>query len=178
MPPTLSHAFTLRAYVSHEHAISVKTVKGGPQRMSIPIQSGYLHGSGIEAEIIPGGADWPVAPTHKIPRQFIPLDPTASTLHIGARLNLKTSTGEAIYIQHSGVLKIDEKSKSNMGPSKDAKSTQFGDHELFVTPVIETSDASLKWVEAASLVAEGRWIVEERKKGVEYEVYVVRSSGE
>lgn len=132
--------------------------------MSVPVQSGFLRGSGIEAEIIPGRADWPL------------LDPTNNTLHIDARLNLKTTSGEAIYIQYAGVLKADEKSAPHLATEPGAKSTEYGDHEWFVNPVVETSEIELKWVESASFVAEGRWIEEEGRRGIEYEIYRVRAS--
>lgn len=61
----------------------------------------------------------------------------------------------------------------------DAKTTQIGDHELFATPTIETSDPEYKWVESAVWVAEGRFVVGEDGDGVvaiEYEVHRVKRS--
>lgn len=62
----------------------------------------------------------------------------------------------------------------------DAKTTQFGDHELFTTPIMGTSDPEFKWVESCVWVAEGTFVLGEDGDGVvaiEYEVYRVRGSG-
>lgn len=79
-------------------------------------------------------------------------------------------------MHYTAILQVDEKSMSAgpLGWDTDATSTQFGDHDWFSSPVIETSDPELKWVEASMFVGEGRWVVEGGKRAIEYEIYRVR----
>lgn len=60
--------------------------------------------------------------------------------------------------------------------SSDAVETQFGDHELFSTPVLETGDPEWKWIESAVWVGEGRVVVEDGRVGVEYEISRVNAT--
>lgn len=53
----------MRAYYEQEHTLNVKTVKGGPQRLFIPLTSGFLRGKGVEASLVPGAADLPLVRT-------------------------------------------------------------------------------------------------------------------
>lgn len=57
MPPTLEHHFTLRAVFAKD-VVNVKQVLGGPQRIVVPLTTGFLRGSGLEAEVLPGSGDW------------------------------------------------------------------------------------------------------------------------
>ena len=70
------------------------------------------------------------------------------------------------------MLKFDPKIEKVLGWAADAKTTEYGDHQWFVRPVIETSSEKFKWVETTLFVGEGRGIVEDGGKavGVEYEI--------
>jgi hypothetical protein len=58
MGPKLEHAFTMRGYMNKENSLDLKTIKFGPQRIIVPITHGFIEGSGLKAEIVPGGGDW------------------------------------------------------------------------------------------------------------------------
>ena len=57
--------------------------------------------------------------------------------------------------------------------AEDAGTTNFGDHHWYSTPIFETSDPNLKWIEDAAWVGQGRVVVDERGSAVEYEIYQV-----
>lgn len=58
MAPTLEHYFTMRAYFDRPNMLPVGKVKGGPQRTVVPLNTGWLRGSGTNAELLPGSGDW------------------------------------------------------------------------------------------------------------------------
>ncbi|PIB02849.1 hypothetical protein CB0940_11941 [Cercospora beticola] len=101
------------------------------------------------------------------------LNPQTNTSHLDVRLSFRTPEGHGIYVHYDGMMQVDEACLAAI-LNKDAKTTQYGDHELFSTPIMETSDESKKWIESSSWVAEGRWVVEDGKVAIEYEVYRVR----
>jgi hypothetical protein len=70
-------------------------------------------------------------------------------------------------------VKIDEAITKVLTRAKDAKSTEFGDHDWFITPVIETSDEKFKWVENTLFVAQGRLVVDEKGSAIEYQIFKV-----
>lgn len=53
MAPKLEKCFVMRAYISKDHSHGLN-----PARSIVPIISGFIEGSGLKAEIIPGGGDW------------------------------------------------------------------------------------------------------------------------
>lgn len=58
MAPKLERFFTMRGYMSKENTVDLKAIKGGASRIIVPITHGFIKGSGLEAEILPGGGDW------------------------------------------------------------------------------------------------------------------------
>lgn len=74
-------------------------------------------------------------------------------------------------MRYTGVMKNDEATAKVLGFAEDAETTQFGEHEWFTGPKFETSDASLKWIEDAFWVAQGRCVVDQGGIGIEYEIY-------
>lgn len=93
------------------------------------------------------------------------------------RLQLRTPTGSHIYVHYDGMMKVDELCQAAVvADFSTARTTRYGEHELFATPIMETSDAEWKWVESSVWVAEGRWVVENETVAIEYEVYLVRKS--
>lgn len=91
------------------------------------------------------------------------------------RTQARTADGESLYIHYTGVLKIDEAGGKVLGWAKDAKTTNFGDHQWFAGPIVETSSEKFKWVETTLFVGEGRFVVEDdgASEAVEYEIYKV-----
>lgn len=55
--PKLEKHFTMRINLSPEHVYDLKSVRG-PNKLIAAIAGGFIRGEGIEAEILPGGADW------------------------------------------------------------------------------------------------------------------------
>lgn len=90
MTPKLEQVFTLRATLGKENALPLGSVRGGIHRMVAPVIGGFIKGPDIDAEILPGGGDWPL------------VDPVVENLYLDARLQARTSTGEMIYIRYPG----------------------------------------------------------------------------
>jgi hypothetical protein len=70
-------------------------------------------------------------------------------------------------------MKVDEALSKVLTGADDAKTTSFGDHYWYSTPMFETSDPALKWIEDAAWVGQGRVVVDESGAAVEYEIYQV-----
>lgn len=60
MPPKLEKVFTLRGYLDSASTIDAGPSKddNGPRQIVVPIPSGYLEGSDMRAELLPGSGDW------------------------------------------------------------------------------------------------------------------------
>lgn len=60
MAPKLRKVFTLRGYLDPKGIIDAGPLRGdnGPRQIVAPIPSGYLEGSGVRAELLPGSGDW------------------------------------------------------------------------------------------------------------------------
>lgn len=82
MPPTLEHHFTLHAIFAKE-AVNVKQILGGPQRIIVPLTGGWLKGSGLEADILPGSGDWFLVSTSS---QVNPIDSDLNSLNLITRV--------------------------------------------------------------------------------------------
>lgn len=100
------------------------------------------------------------------------------------RLSLRLrDSAHAIYVRYEGLLRVDAASHPQLMGQRNAASTRWGQHEWFMSPVFETSDPDLKWIEEACFVGEGRWVVEKEKGsgeqeiGVEYQIFRLRGSG-
>ncbi|KAJ9494967.1 hypothetical protein LTR99_001298 [Exophiala xenobiotica] len=161
MAPKLEQVFAMRGYMSKENTVNLKEIKGGPVRIVVPITHGFIKGSGLEAEILPGGGDW------------ILLDTSTGVAHLDVRTQARTSDGHELYVHYHGVLKIDEAANKVLAWSPDAKTTKSGEHEWFSAPIIETSDPKFKWVETSLWVGQGHWVADETGFAVEYEIYKV-----
>ncbi len=95
-------------------------------------------------------------------------------MHLDVRTQALTSAGgHGIYVHYHGVLKVDEGGGKVLTWAPDAKTTQYGDHEWFNAPVIETDDPSYKWVETSLFIGQGRYVVDEEGSAVEYQIYKV-----
>jgi hypothetical protein len=58
MTPSLEHVFTMRLYTAPEKALVIPQAKGDSHRIIAFLTHGHVKGSGFEAELLPGGADW------------------------------------------------------------------------------------------------------------------------
>ena len=56
--PKLEKRFTMRIYLSKENTHDLGAMRNGPRRYIAAITRGSIKGEGLEAEILPGGADW------------------------------------------------------------------------------------------------------------------------
>jgi len=56
--PKLEKHFTMRIYLSKENIYDLGAMRNGPHRHIAAITRGFIKGEGVEAEILPGGADW------------------------------------------------------------------------------------------------------------------------
>ena len=93
--------------------------------------------------------------------------------HLNARIHARTAAGTGIYVQYKGTLKLDDALLKMFTWSLDAKTTKFGDHEWFTTPIFETDDESLQWIEDQTWVGQGRAVIENGETAVEYGIYQV-----
>ena len=101
------------------------------------------------------------------------MNPATKTAHVNVRFAACTSSGDAIFAQYQGILKVDEAGEKLLAGAPDAKSTAYGDQEWFISPQIETSSEKFKWVEETVWLGQGHWVVDERGSAAEYEVYRV-----
>lgn len=164
MAPKLEQVFTLRAFIAKEGTLPLGSVKGGAHRLVVPVVGGFLSGSGLEAEILPSSGDWPL------------LDPAAGIIHLDARLQARSSSGQMIHIRYPGIMKMDPQLEKGLQWSPEAKTTESRDHYWIGVPVFEVNSEELKWMEQTVFVAHGHWYISnDGKQAVEYEVYKVVS---
>ena len=99
-------------------------------------------------------------------------DPSSKVAHLDVRLQARTDS-DSFYVHYHGVMKFDEAISNWVSRSKEAKSTEFGDHEWFMSPRFETSSKEFKWIESAMFLGRGRCIVDGDEIAVEYEIFKV-----
>ncbi|RYC82306.1 hypothetical protein BFJ63_vAg14793 [Fusarium oxysporum f. sp. narcissi] len=165
MTPSLEHVFTMRMYTSPDKALVIPEAKGNNHRIIAFLTHGHLKGSGLEAELLPGGADW------------ILRDPDTNTGHLDVRVQFRSKEGHGIYIHFKGILEIDEKWMEVFTGGPGARTLEFGENEWLGSPIIETSHPELKWVERSAFVSELRWFIDDDGSiAVENAVYKVKPS--
>jgi hypothetical protein len=96
MPPKLEQVFTIRAFLGKEGTLQLGSVRGGTQRVFIPVTGGHIKGPGIDATVLPGGGDW------------LLLDTASATAHLDVRAQAQTTEGEIIYAHYPGILKVND----------------------------------------------------------------------
>jgi len=138
----------------------------GHVRIIAPLTFGYIRfiDSGVEGKIHPPAADWLLH------------NPEANQAEFDTRLRASTDSGE-VYIHYRGRIGLDDAAKKFLTFSPEASTTEFGDAYWVMTPSLETSDERLKTFEDVQLLGQGRWIVDNNGKGVEYEVFAVKVGG-
>ncbi|EXJ55425.1 hypothetical protein A1O7_08352 [Cladophialophora yegresii CBS 114405] len=164
MAPKLERCMTVRGYIAvGDDILHIKNVLNGPQRSFIPVTGGYIRGvgpaEGLEAEISPASSDG------------VLMNPSTNTAHLNVRVGARSSTGAAIFVQYQGIIKVNEAGGKVLSGASDAKSTEYGEQEWFISPLIERSDERLKWMEESVWVGQGHWVVDEQGSAVEYQVY-------
>jgi hypothetical protein len=60
MGPKLDERFRMRGYIAKNDICDLKAIHGGPSRLIIPVTGGFIKGHGVEAQVLPGGGDWPL----------------------------------------------------------------------------------------------------------------------
>jgi hypothetical protein len=90
MAPKLEQVFTLRASLGKEDTLPLGSVKGGAHRFVVSVTGGFIKGSDLEAEILPGGGDW------------LLLDPVTGTAHLDVRFQARSLSGDMIYGHYPG----------------------------------------------------------------------------
>jgi hypothetical protein len=189
---------TVRGYIAvGNDLLKVNNVMNGSQRMFVPVTGGSIKGvgpaEGLEAEVNPASSDgllvriitcspWRAANlihnllvdcilTLEILR--LQMNPATNTAHLNVRIGARSSTGEAIFVQYQGILKVTEAGGKVFSGAPDAKSTEYGDQEWFISPIIETGAEKFKWMEETVWVGQGHFVVDEKGSAVEYQVYRV-----
>jgi hypothetical protein len=178
MAPTLEKHSTMRAYLSKDNIYDLQAIRSGSRRHIAAVVGGFIKGEGLEAELLPSGADWmsirvtltliiqchflgfPTSPLHHTNTPY-QLDPTTGISHLDVRTQARTSTGHYTSVQYTGVLHNDEATAKVFNWAEDAQTTEFGRHQWFAAPKFEASDPELKWIEEAFWVGRGRGVVDE-----------------
>ncbi len=126
----------------------------GGQRRIIPITGGFFKGEEFSGEVLPGGADW----------QLVRMDGSA---YVEARYTMRTKTGALIYVENKGYRHgpPDILARMAQGEAVDPKEYYFR-----TTPVLETAEPSLMWLNRTIFVASG----ERHPECVKLDVYAVR----
>ncbi|KAF5575812.1 sterol regulatory element-binding ECM22 [Fusarium pseudocircinatum] len=156
MTPSLEHVFTMRMYTSPDKALVIPEAKGNNHRIVAFLTHGHIEGSGFEAQLLPGGADW------------ILRDPDTNTGHLDVRVQFRSKDGHGIYIHFKGVLQIDEKWMEVFTGGPEARTLEFGENEWLGSPIIETSHPDLKWVERSAFVTQRKRTQRRQKQTLEY----------
>ena len=135
-PPRLEYFADLQVEVGTPQVLGQ-----GPQglRRVVPIVGGSAQGTGWTARVMPGGSDF----------QLI-LSDTLS--HLDARYGLETDAGDLIYVQNRAVRAAPAEVMARLlrGEPVDPASIYFR-----CSPSLETSSASLRWVNERIFVGAG-----------------------
>jgi hypothetical protein len=134
--PGLVFAFELRALVGPP--VEIGTVAHGRRRI-VPILGGTVKGPGIDAKVVPGGADWQLIQ----PDGFSELD---------TRYTLETDKGELVYVQNAGIRHAAPEVMQRLlaGEIVDPKLVYFR-----TVPKFETSAPRLQWLARSVFVGIG-----------------------
>ena len=136
--PRLSLAFTLEAQIGP--AVEFGQTGGGLRRM-VPILGGRVTGR-VEAEVIPGGADWQT------------IRPNGVT-DLWARYALRAADGSAIVVSNSGVRRASAEVSRRL---KDGEPVEPSEYYFRSTPAFETGSEDHRWLTEALFIGVGeRW---------------------
>lgn len=184
MAPKLELVFTMRGYMDPQNIVNLKAIKSGPHRIIVPMNRGFIEGSGLKAQVLPGSGDWILVRAlpffqsdlslfFKLNDNLYQTDPKTNVSNLDVRIQARTDNGHSLFIHYNGKLKANDKVNKVLSFAPDAKSTEYGDQEWFATPIVETSDPDFKWVEESVFVGQGHFVVEQSASAVEYQIYRV-----
>jgi len=135
-PPRLDYFADLQVEVGTPQVLGQ-----GPQglRRVVPILGGSAQGQGWTARVLPGGSDF----------QLIVSDTLS---HLDARYGLETDAGDLVYVQNRAVRAAPAEVMARLlrGEPVDPASIYFR-----CSPSLETSSASLRWVNERIFVGAG-----------------------
>ncbi|HEY4028816.1 MAG TPA: DUF3237 domain-containing protein [Caulobacteraceae bacterium] len=136
--PRLSLAFELEARIGP--AVEFGEVGGGLKRM-VPILGGRVSGR-LEAEVIPGGADWQV------------IRPTGVT-DLWARYALRTADGAAVVVTNTGVRRASAEVSARLAGGERVDPAEY---YFRCAPAFETGSPAHRWLTETLFVGVGeRW---------------------
>ena len=122
-------------------------------RAFIEVTGGSFEGKRLNGKILPQGGDWILIG----PDGYARLD---------VRVQLVTNDGAALYLQHTGLLEMNDKVAKALASGG---STDYADQYFRSSQRIETGDPRYIWLNQTIFVAEGRL----GSGRVEYSVYRV-----
>ena len=136
--PRLSLAFELQAQIGP--ALEFGQTGGGLKRM-VPILGGRVTGR-LQAEVIPGGADWQT------------IRPSGVT-DLWARYALRAADGSAIMVTNTGVRRASAEVSRRL---KDGEPVDPSEYYFRSSPAFETGSQAHRWLTEALFVGVGeRW---------------------
>ena len=136
--PSLSLAFTLEARIGP--AVEFGETGGGLRRM-VPILGGRVTGR-LEAEVVPGGADWQT------------IRPSGVT-DLWARYALRASDGSGIMVTNIGVRRASAEVSARLAAGERVDPSEY---YFRSSPAFETGAEAHRWLTEAMFVGVGeRW---------------------
>jgi hypothetical protein len=136
--PRLSLAFTLEAEIGP--AVEFGEVGGGLRRM-VPILGGRVSGK-LQAEVIPGGADWQT------------IRPSGVT-DLWARYALRAADGAAVLVTNSGLRRASAEVSARLAAGERVDPAEY---YFRSSPAFETGSQAHRWLTEAMFVGVGeRW---------------------
>jgi hypothetical protein len=109
-------------------------------RAFVEVTGGAFEGKRLNGKILATGGDWILIG----PDGYARLD---------VRVHLVTNDGAALYLQHSGLLEMNDKVTNAIASGG---STDYGDQYFRAAPRLETGDPRYLWLNQTIFVAEGR----------------------
>lgn len=58
MPPKLELVFNTRGYMDLQNTVNLNAIKSGPHRIIVPMNRGFIEGSGLKVQILPDSGEW------------------------------------------------------------------------------------------------------------------------
>ena len=118
------------------------------------------HGSGLNATILPGGGD------------YTTLHPAAGVVTLDINIVARDSAGTLYRFQNSGFIHLTEAVKKVLMGAPDAQGTEFGEEGVFETIRCSTSSEEHGWLNFATVVAQGRLVVDDAKlTGIQFRAF-------
>jgi uncharacterized protein DUF3237 len=150
--PKLTHIANMRVNV--EPSISAGQTPAGIKQW-FEISSGFITSPSptaspqLSLKIQSGGGDY--AGVH----------PEAGFLTLDVSMVALSDDNEFFKFSNTGYVKFDETTTGIIAGDKEAKSTQFGGSEVVETVKVNTSSVTWGWLNFATLVGQGRLVVED-----------------